>query len=415
MILSKTLGINLFCFLVFATLVSPPKSLSQLSKFSQVYPSRSIESSGYQEQNFAQNKASSRYQENTFSQSNAVPWTKPYDSTGISSINTNRTSVTLSLTSNFAKGTLSGGIISFPSGVTASEGLSSVKIPTIDSSGLITNPAGTGFTATNTGTGWIYNASFNQVDKPNTTTSIGVIGAGEFSSQEGGASIFNSGLISISAGSVISDPGIGAGTRATMQIYSENTTGTENKKIEYSESGDAENIFTGVQFLNQADSVNSQAKFDAVARSSTYNVEENTTVDGGPVTSGGFNTAGGTVGDAFAITVAIPVPLDAPNNYYTVVTNQAGEDALTLNVTSNASAGPGYADQVNTVGGSNSDNIVFTNINDIATGGGGDVTNTEMTTCTATAFDCGGEDEGSKRAPFVKTLSNGSFYTFGPD
>lgn len=415
MIQFKMLDKTLLGFIAFAYFVAPPQSLGQLSKFSKVYPSQSIGSSGYQEKNFSQNNTLPGYLKSTFHETNAVPWTKPLDSTGVSSINTNRSTVSLSLASNFAKGTLSGGVISFPT-ASQSVGLSSVKIPTLGSSGLITNPSGAGFTATNgVGGGWRYNASYNQVDKPNTATSIGVIGAGEFSSQEGGSSIFDGGSISISAGNVSATPGIGVGTRVTMQIYTENTTGTENKRTEYSESGDVDNIFTGVQFLNQADSFNSQAEFSATARSSDYLVEENTDFVGGPVTSGGFDTSGGTVGDAFAITVPNPVSDAAPDNYYSVTTNQAGENAVVLGVTSTASNGPGYADQTNTAGGIDSAPITFTNTNNIATGNTGDASNTEMTTCSTTAFDCGGEAEGSTRAPFVKTLTNGFFYTFGPE
>ena len=188
MIQFKILDINLLGFVAFAFFVAPPQSLGQLSKFSKVYPSQSMGSSGYQERSFAQDNTLSGYQKSTFHETNAVPWTKPLDNTGISTINTNRSTVSLSLASNFAKGTLSGGVISFPT-ASQSVGLSSVKIPTLGSSGLITNPSGAGFTATNgvEEGGWRYNASFNQVDKPNTATSIGVIGAGEFSSQEGGS------------------------------------------------------------------------------------------------------------------------------------------------------------------------------------------------------------------------------------
>ena len=401
----RSTSLKLFGMATLVTLAFPLQAFSQLSKFSSVYPSRSYGAGGYQE--------------NNYSQTNAVPWSRPQEVTGISSINTNRATVTLSLGANFGKGTLQGGSISFPGGAATSTGLTTVKLPVINSaSGLVQLPGGPGFTATNAGAGWGYNATVNQVDKANTATGIGVMGAGEFSSQEGGASNLNKAFITLTSGGITASPGQGAGTQVTMQIYSENTTDTGSGKTEYSEFGVAENNFAGFQFLNRADSLNNQTKYDALsgsgnaARSSTYQVEENVGVAGGPVTSGGFNGAGGTAGDAFAITNAAPAPAAAPGNYYTVITSQAGEDAVGLNVTSLASPGPGYADQTNTAGGNDSDAITFTNTNTIAAGATGNVANTEMTTCTATSYDCGGVAVGSKRAPFVKTLSNGSFSAF---
>ena len=396
-------ALKILGFTTLTVLACPHKAWSQLSKFNQIYPSQP-NALGHH----------SSYQE-----TNAVSLSQPQSITGISSINSNRATVTLTLGANFAKGTLMGGSFTFPSGGTTNTELTTVKLPTISSSGLVTNPVGSGFTATNAGNGWRYNATYNQTDKPHTATSIGVMGAGEFSSQEGGSSNLNKAFITITpAGNITASPGVGTGTTVSMQIYSENTTDTVNGKTEYSEDGSAENSFVGFQFLNQADSVNNQAKFDALsgsgnaARSSIYDVQENVGVAGGPVTSGGFDTAGGSVGDAFVITTAVPAPAAAPGNYYTVVTNQAGEDAVGLNVTSLASPGPGYAEQDNTAGGSDSDPITFTSPNNISTGGTGNVANTEMTTCTTAAFDCGGVAAGSKRAPYVKTLSNGAFSAF---
>ena len=95
-----------------------------------------------------------------------------------------------------------------------------------------------------------------------------------------------------------------------------------------------------------------------------------------------------------------------------VMNRRVGENAQTITISSLANAGPGYTDQADTAGGTNADVITFTNINNIATGAGGNVLNTEMTTCSSNAYDCGGANVGDTTAPFIKVLSNGSFTAF---
>ena len=92
-----------------------------------------------------------------------------------------------------------------------------------------------------------------------------------------------------------------------------------------------------------------------------------------------------------------------------VLSNRAGEDALTLAV----GTGPGYADQTTTAGGNDSAAISFTDTNNIATGAAGSLGTTQKTTCIATAYECGGGVAvGSTQATFIKVLSDGSFSAF---
>ena len=398
-----------------AVLAVQPQAAAQLSKFNQRYPSQSY-------------STSSAPQEKTFAETNAVSWVKPVDASGVSTISTNRSLVSVELGANVAKGTLMGGRILFPDNATGAvlnaqpHGLTSVTIPTIDSTGLITIPGGaTGFTANQIGApGWTYNASFKQGDTPNTSTGIGVIGGGEFSSQEGNQSNVLKAAINITRqGNITANPGQGNGTKVTVQMYTEKTTDTKSGKTEYLETGEAKNNFEGTQFLNQADSLNNQFSYDALstsnrnAKPSDYIAEENVPLPGGPVTSGGFNIAGGALGDALSFNDAGPAPLPAPANYYTELRSEAGENASNINVSSVASTGPGYANQQDTAGGTDADTITVTNLNNIATGNGGNVLTTEMTTCTALAFECGGGVAvGDTTATYIKVLSDGSFSAF---
>ena len=392
-----SIRVGLLTSLALASLAAPPQSLSQLSTFSRAYPTRSRESSGYQEQSFAQ--------------TNAVPWTKPADVTGITSIQTNRATVSITLRANNATGILSGGIVDFDDGV-SSQNLTFATIPTVSTAGLITIPAASaGFTATG-GANWRYNASMKQVDKPNTATGIGTLGGGEFSSQEGGSSAFNGASITMTGGNITANPGTGVGTTVTMQVYSETANDTTNGTVEYSNAGDAQSSFTGYQLKNQAQSSNLQTTFDATtasgngARSYNYGVEE--AGAGGAVTSGGFGNAGfagvGTAGDSLSV-IAI-----APGGTGTnVLSDRPGEDAVTLAI----GTGPGYADQATTVGGNDAAAISYTNTNNIATGAAGSLGTTQKTTCIATAYECGGGVAvGSTAATFIKVLSNGSFSAF---
>lgn len=401
--------------LLIAFLLEPnPQAKAQLSKFNKIFPTGSLASSDYREVGFAE--------------SNAVSWAKPADSLGITSISTNRALVTLSVDANSAKGTLVGGQILFPDAVKGpvanaeSFALSSAVIPNLGADGLITVPAGTGFTATQLGVfpGWTYNASLKQGDTPNTSTGIGVVGGGEFTDQEGKGSNVNNAFIAINPqGAIQANPGQGNGTRVTVQIYSEKTLNTDSGTSEYSENGQAQNNFSGLQLETRSDSLNDQSSYNALstagqgARASQLVLDENELVAGGPVTSGGFNVAGGALGDALLFNNAAPAPAAAPGNYYTVVHSQAGENSEPLNVSSVASTGPSYGDKATTAGGTTAAAISFTNINNLSTGGGGAPATTEMTTCTTAAYECGGgANVGDTTATYIKLKSDGSFTAF---
>ena len=404
MIHSRPFKINVSLFFsLFFSLSLAPQASAQLSKFNRVYPTGS-------------NPANARTSFNApgFAETNAVSWTKPVDVTGVTTIATTRQSVSITLDPNRTAGILSGGRFSYPDGGAISTDLTSVTFPILNPSGLLEIPANsTGFTA-NQGDNWRYNAEMKQADFPNTATGIGVLGAGKFSSQEGESSVLNQGSINILPTGLVANPGQGAGTKVTMQVYTERTTNTNNRTIEYSETGEAFNEFQGNQFLNQSDSKNNTATFDAstasdqAARNSRYTVREDGA--GAAVASGGFtnpgNNAIGTLGDA------IPLNGFIPNPGRKVLRNRAGENAEAMTVTSLANAGPNYADKTTTAGGNNASAITYTNFNDIATGNNGGQATTQMTTCTAAAFDCGGQAVGSTRAPYIRVLSDGSFSAF---
>ena len=367
--MTQKLLIRLTILSLFCGTTSPVNA--QLSKFNTLYPTSNP-------------SASSGYQERSFGNSAPVPWSKPADATGITSISTNRAVATATLDANVVKGTLNGGRIYMPPNAAGkvagaeSFGLTSVTIPTLSSDGLVTVPVGsTGFTATPLGVfpGWTYNAEFKQGDKPNTASGIGSFGDGKFSSQEGNQSNLSKAFIRINPGGVSASPGNGNGTTVSFQVYSEKTSNTDDKTIEYNEFGEALNNFIGSQILTQAVSKNFQFSFDAMssagngARSSNYTLDEDETVAGVPVTSGGFTTAGGTLGDALPITDALPLP--APPNYYIEMQKQDGEDAEVLSASSVSSTGPSYLDKATTAGGTNSGVITFVNPNNLSTAAGG--------------------------------------------
>ena len=401
MFYSKSSKINIALHLPLVILLASPLQVSaQLSKFNRVYPSQSLGQTGFNNTGFAEN--------------NAVSWTKPADVTGVSTISTTRESVSLTIGANRTAGILSGSKFSYPSGGAISQNLTSVSHPIINSSGLLQIPAGsTGFTATQ-GANWRYNANVKQADVQNTATGIGVLGAGTFSSQEGEASNLDKGFISLSSGNIVANPGQGPGTKVTIQTYSERTSDVNNGTIEYSETGQATSEFQGTQFLNQADSSNNAATFDAstasdnAAREALYVVREDGA--GAAIASGGFTNPGanpvGSFGDAIVLQGFIPQPGRK------VMNNQAGENAQVMTITSLANPGPGYAEQANVTGGTDADPITFTNTNNIATGNGGTPASTQMTTCTQAAYDCGGVAVGSTLAPYIKVRSDGSFSAF---